>query len=309
MTDGDVTGGDMMDADVTGGDVTDGHLTDQDWGMVAEPAPNPAVPHPADLQLVVRLDTYEGPLDLLLEQARSQKVDLTQISILHLAEQYLAFVEQAKAQRLELAADYLVMAAWLAYLKSRLLLPVEDSDDEEPTGEALAAALRFQLQRLEAMRRAADRLFDGPLLGRDRFARGAPEALDPIAVPVYGDTLFDLLKAYAGHKRREVGHSALQIQANRLYSVEQAMRRLSGMIGHLPVWTDLASMLPTGFARDPLGRRSSLASMLVAGLELAKSGRVELRQDGTFAPVYLRSRPGAEAGTDPDTAGEGDGYD
>ncbi|WP_207458688.1 ScpA family protein [Azospirillum sp. SYSU D00513] len=251
------------------------------------PAPSEATAE----QLVLVLDGFEGPLDMLLALGREQKVDLTRISILQLADQYLAFVAEARRVRLELAADYLVMAAWLAYLKSRLLVP--EPSGEEPSGEDMAAALAFQLQRLEAMKEAAAKLMARPRLGIDLFARGAPEDLDIRRKSVFEVSLYDLLKAYGEHKRRKDG-SVLQIAPVRLYSIEDAVRRLSELLGHVPDWTVLSSFLPDG-GTDTLLGRSSLAAHFVATLELAKAGRVELRQDGAFSPIYVRrARPDTE---------------
>lgn len=244
-----------------------------------------ADPIPASEQLMLVLDGFEGPLDMLLALGREQKVDLTRISILELADQYLAFVTEARKVRLELAADYLVMAAWLAYLKSRLLLPA--LEDEEPSGEDMAAALSFQLQRLEAMKEAAAALFARPLLGRDVFARGAPEDIDIRRKAVYEVTLYDLLRAYGQHRQRREG-GVLRVAPLRLYSMEDAVRRLSGLLGHMPDWMTLASFLPGGEDGTLLGR-SALAAHFAATLELAKAGRVELRQDAAFAPLYVRS--------------------
>lgn len=241
-------------------------------------------------QLLLDIDGFEGPIDLLLALARDQKVDLTRVSILQLAEQYLAFVAEARRLRLELAADYLVMAAWLAYLKSRLLLP--EPQEEEPSGEELAAALAFQLQRLEAMQGAAARLMARPQLGRDRFARGAPEAMPVLEKQVMDVTLYDLLKAYGDHKRRQSRSDPLQIRPTELYSIEEALERMTEMLGRLPDWTRLSSFLPAGWRGNPLKARSALASTFVATLELAKSGQVELRQERPFAPLFLR-RPSA----------------
>ncbi|MEM7446301.1 MAG: ScpA family protein [Pseudomonadota bacterium] len=241
-------------------------------------------------EFILSLDAYEGPIDLLLDQARDQKVDLSQISILALAEQYLEFVERARALRLELAADYLVMAAWLAYLKSRLLLPVEEGQDE-PTGAELAAALQFQLRRLEAMRKAG-----ADLLSRDRlnvvvFSRGAPEPTTVVRTPVYEATLYDLLNAYGEHhRRRRVSAATLQIRSSQLYTTDQAVKRLTEMLGLSPGWATLSEFLPD-HSDDPLLARSALASTFAASLELAKSGEAELRQDTMFAPVYVRGRP------------------
>src|SRR5215470_14469314 len=182
-----------------------------------------------DHQLVLDLDGFEGPIDVLLTLARDQKVDLAKISILELADQYLAFIQRARQLRLEIAADYLVMAAWLAYLKSRLLLP-EPEGEGEPTGAELAAALAFQLQRVQAMRDAGVRLMARPQLGRDIFPRGAPERFRVIAKPIYTATLYDLLKAYGSHAgRRHEG--ALHILPMDLYSMDDALKRIGGMIG------------------------------------------------------------------------------
>lgn len=243
---------------------------------------------PADAaeQLVLDIDGYEGPIDLLLTLARDQKVDLTRISILQLAEQYLAFVEKARQLRLELAADYLVMAAWLAYLKSRLLLP--EPQEEEPSGEEMAAALAFQLQRLEAMQGAAARLMARPRLGRDVFARGAPEDLPILEKRIVELSLYDLLKAYGEHKRRQERQEPFHIAATELYSIEDALARMTEMLGRLPDWTRLSSFLPSGFRGGGLKARSALASTFLASLELAKDGKLELRQEQPFAPIYLR---------------------
>ncbi len=237
-------------------------------------------------RLVLDIDGFEGPIDLLLTLARDQKVDLTRISILQLAEQYLAFVEQARQLRLELAADYLVMAAWLAYLKSRLLLP--EPQEEEPSGEELAAALAFQLQRLEAMQGAAARLLARPRLGRDVFARGAPEDMPILQKRVVEVSLYDLLKAYGEHKRRQEKQEPFHIAATELYSIEEALGRMAEMLGRLPDWTRLQSFLPPGFRGGGLKARSALASTFLASLELAKDGKLELRQERAFAPIYLR---------------------
>ncbi len=237
-------------------------------------------------RLVVDLEGYEGPLDVLLGLAREQKVDLTRISILALADQYIAFIEKARALRLEVAADYLVMAAWLAYLKSRLLLP-EPEEEGEPTAEELADALAFRLRRLEAMREAGERLMRRPLLGRDVFSRGAPEGVRVVRHNVFDLSYFDLLRAYADHKRRTAG-GRLRIAPVRLHTMEQALKRIQGMLGGTRDWTTLASFLPPGLA-DRLVCRSALAATFAASLELARQGRVEIRQSRPFAPLYLRA--------------------
>jgi segregation and condensation protein A len=238
-----------------------------------------------DDELVLDLDGFEGPIDALLSLARDQKVDLRKISILELADQYLAFIARARRLRLELAADYLVMAAWLAYLKSRLLLP-EPPADGEPSGAELAAALAFQLQRLEAMQQAGKRLMALPQFGIDFFARGEPEPAKIIDVPVWDVTLFDLLKAYGNHPgRRKEG--MLRIAPLNLFSMDDALKRIGEMLGHVLDWTVLRNFLPEGMD-TPLQRRAAMAATFAASLELARNGRLELRQEGTFAPIYLR---------------------
>lgn len=238
---------------------------------------------------LLRLDIegFEGPIDVLLQLARDQKVDLTKISILALAEQYLDFIQTARRLRLELAADYLVMAAWLAYLKSRLLLPLPDEGSEEPSGSEMAAALRFQLQRLQAMLERGAQLMARPQLGMEIFARGEPETPEVINKAIYELSLYELLKAYARHQTRaEV--TRLRVQPFDLYAVEDAIKRLSGLLGSMPEWRSLMSFLP-GNLVDDLKRRSALASTFAASLELTKAGQVEMRQDGSFGPIYLRS--------------------
>jgi segregation and condensation protein A len=238
-------------------------------------------------QLVLDLDGFEGPIDVLLALARDQKVDLTRISILQLADQYLTFVAEARRIRLELAADYLVMAAWLAYLKSRLLLP--EPDEEEPSGEDLAQALAFQLQRLEAMQEAGAMLLARPRLGQDVFPRGAPEGVSVRPKSIFDLSLYDMLKSYTEHKRREE-FGTWHIQPTELYSMESALERLSELLGRLPDWTALASFIP-GASGNSLLSRSALAAHFVASLELTKAGKLELRQDGVFSPIYLRRVP------------------
>lgn len=239
-----------------------------------------------DAAFILRLEAYEGPIDLLLDQARGQKVDLTQISILALANQYLDFVERAQRLRLELAADYLVMAAWLAYLKSRLLLP-EEADDDEPSAAEMAEALAFQLRRLEAIRSVSGRLMARPQLGVDWFARGAPEPTMIVTKSVLDVSLYEVLKAYAGHKQRDRTDDRLHIHATELYSMDQALKRLTEMLGQLPGWSILASFLPTDIV-DPLVARSAVAATFAASLELAKTGTVQLRQDHAFDDIHIR---------------------
>ncbi len=248
--------------------------------------------HEAD-SLLLNLDGFEGPIDVLLEMARNQKVDLREISILQLARQYLDFIERAKDLRLDLAAEYLVMAAWLAYLKSRLLLPREKDNEEGPSGEAMAEALQFQLRRLESMRKAAETLMNRPQLGINIFGRGMPEGLRVHYNATYQVTLYDLLKAYGDIKRR-AEFSSYELPTFNVMTMEEAIDRMRKMLGNLPksgphtVWTTLQSFMPDNI-QDPLLRRSSMASTFTAGLELAKQGKVEIRQDGLFRPVYIRS--------------------
>jgi segregation and condensation protein A len=238
--------------------------------------------------LIVDVDGFEGPLDLLLTLSRTQKVDLRRISVLHLAQQYLAFVERAKALRLELAADYLVMAAWLAFLKSRLLLP-PDPTEEGPSGEDLAAHLAFQLERLQAMRDCAARLMGRDRLGRDFFARGLPEDVTRRLETRYTATLLDLMQAYARIRTRDEFRPYV-MDRDAIFTMEQALERLRGLIGFAGTWTDIVSYLPEGFTSDPARRRSATASTFAAALELVKEGRAELRQSEIFAPLELRRK-------------------
>lgn len=246
--------------------------------------------HEAD-SLLLNIDGYEGPINILLEMARNQKVDLTQISILQLARQYLAFIERAKEINLELAAEYLVMAAWLAYLKSRLLLPREEHS-VEPSAEDMAEALQFQLRRLEAMQNAAETLRKQPQLGQDVFARGQPEGLSVLTQKTWHVSLYDMLRAYGDiHRRKD--NSTYDLEPLNLMSPEDAFARLTRMLGQLPrkglhtAWTTLESFIPDGI-KDKLFGRSALASTLAASLEMAKQGTLEIKQDGLFRPVYMR---------------------
>jgi segregation and condensation protein A len=242
---------------------------------------------PEEPALVLDLEGYEGPIDLLLALAREQKVDLAKLSILALADQYLAFIAKQHRLRLEIAADYLVMAAWLAYLKSRLLLPEPPADDDSPSGEELASALSHRLRLLEAMQRAGTALMARPQLGRDVFLRGAPEGLPSIDRPEYRLNLYELLVAYGeGHRRQHT--SVLTIEPVAFHSLDEALQRLARLIGQVPDWRELAAFLPEEL-RGGVYRRSALASTFAAMLELTRSGRIELRQDRAFGPIYLRS--------------------
>jgi segregation and condensation protein A len=237
--------------------------------------------------LVIALDGFEGPLDLMLGLAKAQKLDLAKLSILDLAEQYLGFIAAAKNLRLEIAADYLVMAAWLAYLKSKLLLP----DDPEPeenglSGKELAAQLAFRLQRLEAMRDAIARIMTRKQLGLDIFARGMPEAIRHIKTSVYQATVFDLLKAYA-EQRKRVAVTSVSWGGREVWSIKQARERLAELIGASAAWEGLDQYLQEYFGRDEL-QKTVTASTFGASLELAREGYLEIRQTEAFAPLYVR---------------------
>jgi segregation and condensation protein A len=242
--------------------------------------------------LVVDVDGFEGPLDLLLTLARSQKVDLRRISILRLAEQYVGFVEAAKRLRIELAADYLVMAAWLAYLKSRLLLP-PDPTDAGPSGDEMAEHLAFQLERLEAMRDAAARLMARDRLGRDVFARGEIEGITRSVRVVHAAALIDLMRAYARIKTR-VEFKPLHMQRDAVYTMEQALERMRGLIGSAVDWVQLSAWLPEDWKDQPERRRSATAASFAAALELVKAGRLDVRQEAAFGAIYLRLREGED---------------
>ncbi|MEZ5840166.1 MAG: ScpA family protein [Hyphomicrobiales bacterium] len=246
----------------------------------------------ADPTFVIDVAGFEGPLDLLLTLARNQKVDLARISILALAEQYLGFIENLRRLRLEVAADYLVMAAWLAYLKSRLLLP-EPPGDEEPTGEELAAMLAFRLQRLEAVRSAAGRLFARDRLGRDVFARGAPEPLEVRRQAVFADTLYDLLKAYGSLRQRTIV-SSVHVRRRPVLSLPDARDMLMRLMGGAVDWVPIEGFLADYLEDAPEGRTSVIASSFSASLELVREGVMELRQAEPFGRLYVRRRPDGE---------------
>ncbi|OIN87251.1 MAG: hypothetical protein AUJ12_02490 [Alphaproteobacteria bacterium CG1_02_46_17] len=250
---------------------------------------------PADQSdgLLLHLDTFEGPIDVLLQLARDQKVDLTQISILQLARQYLAFIDRAQALSLDIAAEYLVMAAWLAYLKSKLLLPKQESTEEEPSAEMMAEALAFQLLRLEAIQDVASKLRNNMRRNLSVYERGERERFSSPEPDKYTVDLFQLLKAYGDITQRQTS-SRYKPVTFPVLSMEDAMARMVKMLGRLPragsasVWTTLHSFVPEQI-KDPLFARSSIASLLTSALELAKQGKVEIRQDDTFRPIYLRA--------------------
>ncbi|MFL5183943.1 MAG: segregation and condensation protein A [Microvirga sp.] len=235
--------------------------------------------------LLVDVDGFEGPLDLLLELARRQKVDLHRISILALAEQYITFIEEARRMRLELAADYLVMAAWLAYLKSRLLLP-EPPKGEEPSAEELATALALRLRRLEAIREAAKKMGERAWLGRDVFARGAPEPVIVNRDSHYEASLYDLLKAYA--QQRQIQFNArVSLHKRNVWSLVDAREALERLVGHLSDWVTLDTYL-VEYMVEPAMRPTVLASALSATLEMVREGKLTIRQDEAFAPVWVK---------------------
>jgi segregation and condensation protein A len=243
--------------------------------------------------LIVDLDGYEGPLHVLLALARNQKVDLLKLSVLKLAEQYLAFVHQARRLRFSLAADYLVMAAWLAYLKSRLLLPrPEREKPEEAPAEEIAARLAFRLAKLDAMRKAAEGLAARPQLGRDVFGRGDPEAIKVIPSREIEGDLYALMSAYIDQRRREQGRHYTPRPPS-AYPLEDARTRLRGLLPELERWTPLAGVAPFGVESEGPGRASYVASTLSASLELVKEGALETRQLEAFADIYLRARKAA----------------
>ncbi len=238
--------------------------------------------------LIVDVDGFEGPLDVLLTLARTQKVDLRAISILALAEQYLAFIARAKELRIELAADYLVTAAWLAFLKSRLLLPPEPTE-AGPGGEELAAYLAFQLERLQAMRDRASQLMSRDRKGRDFFVRGIPEDVNSIRRITYTANLMDLMQAYARIRTKDEFRPFV-VDRNRFLTLEEALRRMRPLIGLAGDWTELSSYLPEGWDVDPELRRSATAATFAASLELAKEGSIEIRQAETYAPIQIRRK-------------------
>lgn len=242
---------------------------------------------------VVDVEGFEGPLDLLLELARRQKVDLAKISVLQLAEQYLAFVEEARRVRLELAADYLVMAAWLAYLKSRLLIP-DAKTSGEPDAADLAQQLAERLQRLELIRLAAEKLVNRPRMGRDLFARGAPEAIETNRKEFWRASLYDLLAAYA-RQRQKHALARVTVKKREVWSLSEARELLDRLAGIALEWTALDGFLQD-YCADPAHRRTARASSFASSLEMVKEGLIDLRQDATFAPLWVRARaPAAPA--------------
>jgi segregation and condensation protein A len=241
--------------------------------------------------LMVDVEGFEGPLDLLLTLARQQKVDLAKISILALADQYLAFIEEARRMRLELAADYLVMAAWLAYLKSRLLLP-EQHPAEGLSAEEMANALALRLRRLEAIRKFAEQLMNRPQLGRDVFKRGQPEPIAEIKHPQWSATLYDLLSAYAS-RRQIQSRSVVRVAKRTVWSLAEAREALERLIGQSMDWSPLDQYL-VAYLTNPAMAATVLASSFAAALEMIREGRLEAHQQGAFSPLYLRKKQNAD---------------
>lgn len=258
----------------------------QDWpDGKGEPRREPEMD---DDILRVDVDGFEGPMDLLLDLARQHKVDLAQISILSLIDQYIAYIEKARAMRLEIAADYLVMAAWLTYLKSRLLIPLPPAEGES-TPQDMAARLAFRLQRLAAMRERAAQIMNRSQLGRDVFFRGAPEPLVIEKQREYGDTLLDLLKAYAERRAKKMVRQTYTIKRQPVWSIKEARETLQRLLGQMDDWGTFDLWLERYLAAPEL-RRSVRASSFTASLELVREGVLELRQDTAFEPIYVRRR-------------------
>jgi segregation and condensation protein A len=239
--------------------------------------------------LMIDVEGFEGPLDLLLTLARQQKVDLAKISILALADQYLAFIEEARKLRLELAADYLVMAAWLAYLKSRLLLP-EPPEPDGLSAEEMAIALAQRLRRLEAIRTVAEQLLNRPQLGREVFSRGRPEPIADIKRPEWSATLYDLLSAYAAQRQKQA-RAYVRVPKRTVWSLAEAREALERLIGGAADWSRLDQYL-LAYMVEPSLKATVLASSFAATLELVREGRLEMHQHAAFAPLYVRKRPG-----------------
>ncbi|MDP1731159.1 MAG: ScpA family protein [Devosia sp.] len=262
--------------------------TSTEWFEAPALAPDDEVMH-------VDVGGYEGPLDLLLDLARRQKVDLAGISVLALAEQYLAFIETVREKRIEIAADYLVMAAWLAYLKSRLMVP-QSPNDEEPTGEMMAALLQFRLKRLEAMRRAAGQLMNRPRLGFQVYVRGIPEPITVHRRNLWEASLFDLLKAYATQRERGIPND-YKLEERTVWSLQEAREILQRLIGDSLDWVPMQTYLAQ-YLTSPAERVTAMASSFASSLELVRQGHVELRQNDAFGPLFVRRRAGDRGAKD-----------
>ncbi len=266
---------------------TEATLAEQAWPDGSEPLR--VVPPPLNEdELIVDVGGFEGPLDLLLELARQHKVDLAQVSILALVNQYLAFIERWQKMRLDVAGDYLVMAAWLAYLKSRLLIPTPPSTDEAAPQD-MAARLAFRLQRLQAMRDAGAKIMERAQLGRDIYSRGAPQALVVDVQREHADNLIDLLKAYADRRQRKVVRQTYTVKRQPTWSIKEAREALERLVGSMDEWGTFDMWLER-YLSTKENRRSVRASSFTASLELARDGRIEMRQDVAFQPIYMRRK-------------------
>ena len=266
---------------------TEATPAEQAWLDGSEPLR--VVPPPVNEdELIVDVGGFEGPLDLLLELARQHKVDLAQVSILALVDQYLAFIDRWQKMRLDVAGDYLVMAAWLAYLKSRLLIPAPPSTDEAAPQD-MAARLAFRLQRLQAMRDAGAKIMERAQLGRDVFVRGAPQALVVDVQREHADNLIDLLKAYADRRQRKVVRQSYTVKRQPTWSIKEAREALERLVGTMDEWGTFDMWLERYLATKET-RRSVRASSFTASLELARDGRIEMRQDVAFQPIYMRRK-------------------
>jgi segregation and condensation protein A len=268
-------------------------MTDE-TGQIAEgdpgwEAPDGDLAPAASEALIVDVGGFEGPLDLLLALARTHKVDLSKISILALVDQYLAYITEAQRLKIEIAADYLVMAAWLTFLKSRLLLPKEKESGDELSADEMAQRLAFRLMRLEAMRRAMAELMTRKRLGRDVFQRGMPERIETVSEVRWTAEIYDLLKAYAELRRRTVKVTHV-VKARRVWSIKQARTKLESLVGHaIGDWVELEQCLKTYLATEE-DDKTVLASSFGATLEMAREGMIELRQEAPFSPIYMRRR-------------------
>jgi segregation and condensation protein A len=260
---------------------------EQAWPDGSEPL-RAVVPEVNADELIVDVGGFEGPLDLLLELARQHKIDLAQVSILDLANQYLLFIDRAQKTRLDVAADYLVMAAWLAYLKSRLLIPAPPATDEAAPQD-MAARLAFRLQRLQGMRDAAAKIMERAQLGRDVFQRGDPQPLIVDVQREYSDNLIDLLKAYAMRRQRKVVHQTYTVKRQLTWSIKEAREALERLVGAMDEWGTFDMWLEHYLATKET-RRSVRASSFTASLELARDGRIEIRQEEAFKPIFMRRR-------------------
>lgn len=267
---------------------SDPHGAESDVNLWREDAASESADGDLEDSLIINVSGYEGPLDMLLTMARSQKVDLTKISVLDLADQYLGFITEARRLKLELAADYLVMAAWLAFLKSKLLLPDQDDEEEGPSAEQLAAHLAFRLKRLEAMREAAAAIFNRKRLGRDVFGRGMPEGIRLIKTPRYKAETYELLSAYSQQRQRTT-ITTHKVQERTVWSIKDARVRLERILGMSLEWFPIDRFLQEFLKVSDL-HKTVLASTFSATLEMARDGELELKQARPFAPLYLRRR-------------------